>query len=470
MKHKLLIAAATSALMAAPSFAAAEDNAGWYLKGAGGYGTHTDIDITGDVMGDVESEGNIALNLAAGYDFGDNWRLEVDGASLFTDLASIAQQPSSFAKLRTDTLMLNALYDFSDFGNFAPYIGAGVGLVRGDVSIAAHDFLDPTGQGLIRNPVCTPGVRPGTPGLAASEPHSCNISDKDTGFGYQLIAGLGYDISDNLTWDTSYRYMDAPKFDVRGLRTNTITDGSDGIGASLVDAGAHTLLTGFRYRFGGSAPKPVMVEAPRADFRCWDGSMVFNAGQCPAEPMPEPAPVVVQPDPLVTCWDGSQAASQESCPAQPPLVTCWDGTFTYDQASCPVQISDRGNDIGALCGEQYRQEIIYYEFNKGQSAETRNTINRILDTSSNCNVEAIRVVGHTDTSGNAAYNLNLSKRRAQDALNELVRQGVDRRTITSEGKGETEPFIDTGDGVKEQLNRRTEVLITLGSIGAMMQN
>jgi len=64
--------------------------------------------------------------------------------------------------------------------------------------------------------------------------------------------------------------------------------------------------------------------------------------------------------------------------------------------------------------------------------------------------------------------LALSKRRATDALNELVRQGVDRSIITAEGKGETEPFVQTGDGVKEQLNRRTEVLITLGSIGAVV--
>jgi outer membrane protein OmpA-like peptidoglycan-associated protein len=64
--------------------------------------------------------------------------------------------------------------------------------------------------------------------------------------------------------------------------------------------------------------------------------------------------------------------------------------------------------------------------------------------------------------------LALSKRRATDALNELVRQGISRNVITAEGKGETEPFVQTGDGVKEQLNRRTEVLLTLGSIDAMV--
>jgi flagellar motor protein MotB len=63
--------------------------------------------------------------------------------------------------------------------------------------------------------------------------------------------------------------------------------------------------------------------------------------------------------------------------------------------------------------------------------------------------------------------LALSKRRAKDARDELVRQGVRGEVITSEGKGETELFVQTGDGVKEQLNRRTEVLITLSSLGGI---
>ena len=111
-----------------------------------------------------------------------------------------------------------------------------------------------------------------------------------------------------------------------------------------------------------------------------------------------------------------------------------------------------------------------YEFDKGQSAETRNAINRVLDIGQFCNVQGIRVVGHTDTSGSAAYNLGLSKRRANDALEELVRQGVSRNLISSEGQGETNPFIDSGDGVREQLNRRTEVLLTLGNIDALISN
>ena len=41
--------------------------------------------------------------------------------------------------------------------------------------------------------------------------------------------------------------------------------------------------------------------------------------------------------------------------------------------------------------------------------------------------------------------------------------------ITSEGRGETQPFVQTGDGVREQLNRRTEVVVSLASEGVQIR-
>lgn len=451
MKQKLLIAAAATALMAVPSLAFAQSqDAGWYLRGNAGYGIHEDTNVTDDILGDVESEGNGAFSVGAGYDFGNNWRLELDGATLFSDAGAIGQQPATFAKLRTNSLFVNALYDFSDFGRWEPYIGAGIGFIESDASIVAHDFV--TGGALVRNPACNGGA------LVMGQARTCDVSDSDSGIGWQLLAGLGYAITDNLTWDTQYRYFDAGSADFDGQSFNGVTNIGTPINVGLDDVGGHMLLSGFRYRFGGTPPPPP-APVPVADFECWNGSKVFNAGQCPAEPAPEPVA-------SVRCWDGSTVFTQDECPAQPATYTCWDGSIVYDLATCPVETRSR-QTVASLCGNQYRQEIIYYEFDKGQSAETRNTINRILDVGEFCNVDNIRVVGHTDTSGSAAYNLGLSKRRASDAREELIRQGINKAVITSEGKGETEPFVDTGDGVKEQLNRRTEVLITLSEVGGI---
>ena len=439
MKQKLLFAAAAAALMAAPSLATAQDS-GWYLRGNAGYGVHTDTEFTGGLVGENESEGNVAYSLGLGYEFGSGWRMELDGSSLWTDMGKIDSLPQSYSKLRTNSLMLNAIYDFNDFGRWEPFVGAGIGLVQGDVTAVASDFpsaaLGTPGVVLVPSPAC-PGARNG------SDSFNCAVDDKDTAFGWQVLAGLGYAITDNLSWDTSYKYQHTGDLTLDGFRTNNVSGSSLDFQTDLEDVGSHTVMTGFRYRFGASTPPP----APTPDVSCWDGSMVFNANQCPPEPQPEPD---------VECWDGSMVFSAAECPAQP--VVCSDGSTAPTIEQCPAV---------SVCEEEYRQEIIYYEFDKGQSAETRNTINRILDVGQYCAVQNIRVVGHTDTSGSQAYNLGLSQRRAADAREELGRQGVDANMITSEGKGETEPFVETGDGVKEQLNRRTEVLVTLGTIAGV---
>jgi len=56
---------------------------------------------------------------------------------------------------------------------------------------------------------------------------------------------------------------------------------------------------------------------PVADVRCWDGSIVHNSGQCPAEPVPVPE------------------------------VLCWDGSIVYDQAACPPHSSQGQNGLVA---------------------------------------------------------------------------------------------------------------------------
>lgn len=456
MKHRLLFAAAATALMAAPTLASAQDS-GVYIKAQAGYGIVNDADISltnaapAGLVGDVAGEGNLALALGLGYDFGNNWRLELDASTLYNDLGAIGGQPSSKASIQANTLMLNALYDFDDFGRWSPFVGAGIGVAEGNVSLSAQDFVNDLGNVIVANPACV------SPPVAGRITRACVINDTDKNLAWNLIAGVGYSITDNLTWDTNYRYVNMGDIDVAGTYVQANVPGVGGLfntaTSSVENVSAHMLMTGFRYRFGDSTPPaPVYVPPPPPKtYMCDDGvTEVTDITLCPVQ--------------TVICWDGvTEVTDLGLCPAEPVMVTCSDGvTMVSDLAACPIV---------ALCPEQFRQELIYYEFDKGQSAETRNTINRIMDVGQFCNIDSVRVVGHTDTSGSAAYNMGLSDRRANDAREELVRQGVNAAIISSEGKGETEPFVQTGDGVRERLNRRTEVLITLSEVGtAMMSN
>jgi outer membrane protein OmpA-like peptidoglycan-associated protein len=71
----------------------------------------------------------------------------------------------------------------------------------------------------------------------------------------------------------------------------------------------------------------------------------------------------------------------------------------------------------------------------------------------------ITLTGHTDRSGGAAYNMNLSLRRAEAVKKALVDQGVPADAIEARGRGETQPLVMTPDGVREPQNNRVEFVI-----------
>ena len=71
----------------------------------------------------------------------------------------------------------------------------------------------------------------------------------------------------------------------------------------------------------------------------------------------------------------------------------------------------------------------------------------------------VTVVGHTDSSGAESYNQQLSERRAQAVLDELVRLGVPYPRLSAVGRGEYEPRADNTSAAGRAQNRRVEILV-----------
>ena len=71
----------------------------------------------------------------------------------------------------------------------------------------------------------------------------------------------------------------------------------------------------------------------------------------------------------------------------------------------------------------------------------------------------LMIVGHTDSTGDEAYNMRLSERRAQSAANYMIRQGLEESRVRTEGRGETEPIATNSTVEGQQENRRVEVAI-----------
>lgn len=69
------------------------------------------------------------------------------------------------------------------------------------------------------------------------------------------------------------------------------------------------------------------------------------------------------------------------------------------------------------------------------------------------------VTGHTDNTGSAAYNQDLSQRRAQSVASVLTAGGVNPSRLVVSGRGEDQPIASNLTEEGRQQNRRVEITI-----------
>ncbi len=159
----------------------------------------------------------------------------------------------------------------------------------------------------------------------------------------------------------------------------------------------HSVFAGLRWNFGSAGPAPVAVQYKD----CWDGSSVPVSTECPA-----------------------QLVEQSAATPDPIGFTVY---FDYDKSNLTPEASN-------LVAE----------------ASARALAN---------DIDTVVVEGNADRSGGSAYNQTLSLRRANIVRDALIANGVPAEMIRSEAYGEENPAKPTADGVREPLNRRSEVTI-----------
>ncbi len=101
---------------------------------------------------------------------------------------------------------------------------------------------------------------------------------------------------------------------------------------------------------------------------------------------------------------------------------------------------------------------VYFDLDSWSlTAEDLAVITNVINTARAGGQSRITVVGHTDTSGSAAYNQRLSVHRANVVVEALVDMGARRAAIQVSGVGESDLAVPTEDGVKEARNRRAVI-------------
>jgi len=232
------------------------------------------------------------------------------------------------------------------------------------------------------------------PAMGPGQPYLIVMGDKDYAAAAQALAGVSFDLTDTVDVDLGYRYLITDSFEYGAAINGPVTP---------IEAGyrAQELTAGLRWNFGAPAPVVIEEEEEIVTYQdCWDGSRVVSTASCPPVPIEE---VTTAPDDL-------------------DLVVYFD----FDKSNLSVAAQDL---IAAKSAEALEYDI-----------------------------SSVTVQGNTDTSGSASYNNALSARRAAVVREALVANGISGGLITTQALGESNPAKPTADGVREPLNRRTEVL------------
>jgi outer membrane protein OmpA-like peptidoglycan-associated protein len=88
--------------------------------------------------------------------------------------------------------------------------------------------------------------------------------------------------------------------------------------------------------------------------------------------------------------------------------------------------------------------------------ESMGTLNMIVKVMQGNPDIKFEVDGHTDNSGNAPHNLQLSQQRADAVRTQLIAMGIDGSRLTTKGWGDTKPISDNNTLEGKANNRRVE--------------
>lgn len=120
------------------------------------------------------------------------------------------------------TAMFNVYKDLGVYSGFTPYLGAGIGV--------AYNKLDEVY--FTQNPALVNRIE----------------GDDELSFAWSLMAGVGYQVSNNVILDLGYRYLDMGKAESGRVDSANFVNPR----VKVDDLDAHEFKIGFRYHFGSS--------------------------------------------------------------------------------------------------------------------------------------------------------------------------------------------------------------------------
>lgn len=161
-----------------------------------------------------------------------------------------------------------------------------------------------------------------------------------------------------------------------------------------------------------------------------------------AAPAPAPAPVVA------------------AAPAVAAVVDS-DGDGVADSADkCPGSPKDKPVDADGCTIVSVVLEDVQFESNSSElTPNSSESLDKVVAAMNEYPTLRIEVQAYTDSMGEAAYNQQLSEKRAASVRDYLVAGGIASDRMEVKGYGETNPIADNGTRAGRAKNRRVELKV-----------
>lgn len=149
-------------------------------------------------------------------------------------------------------------------------------------------------------------------------------------------------------------------------------------------------------------------------------------------------------------------------PGKKYSITATAPNYLFHSEKFEIPADDKGRNIekDIKLSKSTAILLLFFDYDKAElKDESLPELDRVveyLNTSSNTR---IRLEGHTDDQGDAAYNKKLSLNRANAARDYLVKAGIDKKRIDTEGFGKEKPRMQGSTDEARTSNRRVEMFI-----------
>jgi OOP family OmpA-OmpF porin len=158
------------------------------------------------------------------------------------------------------------------------------------------------------------------------------------------------------------------------------------------------------------------------------------------------------------CWVEQQEEGH-----QPAHIAACRDSYLAALADLKAATAPAPTPQAAVVVDEIARETVYFVFDRSAiSGADQTKIDRFVEEMEQIQpVVTLYIAGHADTTGPSEYNYELSQRRAAAVRAELERQGMqvgDYSDLQIEAEGETDLAVPTADGVREQRNRRVEII------------